>query len=69
MDKLWENPCKPNCPKRSMKCHAKCPWYKVWAYRKRLMNQQIKAEAEKDKPEKERRAAMKDYRLKKKMGK
>jgi epoxyqueuosine reductase QueG len=52
-----------------MICHAKCPWYKVWAYHQRLMNQQIKAEAEKDKPEKERRAAMKDYRLKKKMGK
>ena len=27
MMKLSDNPCKPDCPKRSWDCHAKCPEY------------------------------------------
>lgn len=68
VDKLWENPCK-GCPKRSWDCHAKCPWYKVWSYRRRMRTRQLKAEEAKDKPEVERRSAMKTYRLKKKIRK
>ena len=69
VDNLWKNPCKPKCPKRSMTCHATCGRYKLWAYRRRMRNRQLKAEEARDKPEKERRAAMKTYRLKKKMRK
>lgn len=68
VDNLWKNPCK-GCPKRSMTCHATCGRYKVWAYRRRMRVRQLKAEEAKDKPEKERRSAMKTYRLKKKIRK
>lgn len=69
MDNVWKNPCKPDCQKRTPFCHASCPRYKVWAYHWRERGRQLRAEEAKDKPEKERRAAMKTYRLKKKMRK
>jgi hypothetical protein len=52
-----------------MTCHATCGRYKVWAYHWRERSRMLAAEEAKDKPEKERRAAMKTYRLKKKMRK
>lgn len=36
-----ENPCKPDCPKRSWDCHTKCPEYKDYAEKVKAENERI----------------------------
>jgi hypothetical protein len=38
--KLDQNPCKPNCPRRSATCHSECPDYKD--YRQSLDDENAK---------------------------
>ena len=64
MDRLWKNPCKPDCPKRSMTCHGKCPEYKVWAYRHRKRVDQLWEEAKIDRTAYQRNLRCQEARLK-----
>lgn len=60
--KLSDNPCKPDCPKRSPTCHVSCPEYALYKEKKNKENENVQK-----KRDAERRlddAEMKRYRKK-----
>lgn len=58
-----KNPCVRDCPRRSMTCHGMCKEYADWKAWNDEQRRALQREAELDRPEKERGARMKDWRL------